>query len=160
MGNPSVARWLWWMFLGSVFIYPAVVYVIPVQPPAMPVGALVTALYAVAAILVVSGVLIRSRFAAPDTVRKYATMPLARMGVSPESEEGRRLASRFGAEWLLRVDIISWALAEAISILGLVAALISARPTTMLPFSVASLVLMLRMRPNFSAVDTLFPSGP
>lgn len=159
MNARTVARGIWLILIASVFVYPVVAYVVPIRPSGVPVGALLKALYAAAAIAVAAAVLIRRQLLSPNLVEKYTKEPLARHGVSVTSERGRDLARFYATQWVLKVNITCWAVAESISILGLVAALISGRFSTILPFSVATLLLLLRMRPDFSFVEALVPGN-
>ncbi len=157
MSPRSTAQVLWVAFIALVLIYVAVAYMVSVLPSALPVRALTLALWVTCGILLVSAVWIYRRFLSPELVRKYSIEPLERAGISPGSPEGGRLF-RFSAErWVLRIHLITWAIAEAVALLGLVAALIATRPGAILPFAVASILVILRFRPDFSVVDSLAP---
>ncbi|GEM_PF-2065494 len=157
MSSRSVAQILWVVFLAAVFVYVAVAYGVSVEPSALPVDALMMALWVVCAVLLVSAVLIHRRLLSPDLARKYSSEPLMKRGISLETLEGRRFFRQSLEQWVLKVNVISWAIAEAVALLGLTAALISARPRAILPFAVAAALLLLRLRPNFTIVDTLAP---
>lgn len=145
------------IFLASVLVYSGAAYVIPVKPAAFPVGILLNSLYVVAAILVISSVLIHRRLLGRDLVGKYASLPWSGRGIAPDSEDARQLTRHYAAQWVLKVHIVAWAMTEAVAVLGLVAALVTARPPAILPFAVASVLLFLKFRPGFSAVEAVAP---
>jgi hypothetical protein len=157
MNLPRTAHVIWAALLASVFVYIAVAYAVPVKPSIVPVAVLSTALWVVAAVLLVSALLIHRKLLNPEMVRKYAGEPLARRGISIESAEAREFLRSCVGQWVLKVHLISWAMGESISLLGLVAALVTGRPSAVLPLSIASLLLILGLRPNFSVVDAIAP---
>ena len=157
MNVQKAALVLWVVFLVSVLAYSCAAYVIPVKPAAFPVAILVNSLYVVAAILVISSVLIHRRLLCDDLVGKYASLPWSGRGIDPDSEDARQLTRHHAARWVLKVHIVAWAMADAVAVLGLVAALVTGRAPAILPFVVASVLLFLKFRPNFSAVGTAAP---
>ena len=148
-----VAQVLWVALLASVVLYVALAHLVPIQASELPTDALMKAFYVVSLILFISSILIQRRMLTPELVRKYATQPLARTGASPDSNEGQALLRHHADLWVLKVNLISWAMTEAIALLGLVAALIACKPSNIYPFAATALLAMIWTRPDFSAVD-------
>jgi hypothetical protein len=148
-----VAQVLWVALLASVVLYVAVAHLVPIQASALPTDALVKAFYVVSLILFISSILIQRRMLSPELVRKYAKQPVVRTDAPPNSNEGRALLRHHADLWVLKVSLISWAMAEAIALLGLVAALIACKPSNIYPFAATALLAMVWTRPDFSAVD-------
>lgn len=159
MSVRTVALGIWLCLLLGVAVYAAVAYLAPVERAALPADVLSRVLYVVSGIAAVSALLIHRRLTAPHLVEKYGRAPALRLGVPLDSDAGRALVRRHSDLYVFKVSLISWTLAESIALLGLLLALLSARPLAMAPFAIATVLVLAALKPEFSVVDRMIPGA-